>query len=98
MVARPLTELTRKDKATGSTVKFVWTNKCDEAFEEIKPDLKKEFFLWTDASQVGFGAVLEQENSEGVRLPVAFASKPTNQAEAKYGVTGGCSNLCLRTL
>ena len=54
----------RKDKATGNTVKFVWTAKCDEAFEEIKtkltttlqpPDLNKEFFLWTDASQVGFG-------------------------------------------
>ena len=49
--------------------------------------MNKEFFLWTDASQAGFGAVLEQENSEGVRLPVAYASKQINQAEAKYGVS-----------
>ena len=70
IVAQPLTELMRKDKATGNTVKFVWTAKCDEAFEEIMtkltttsilqpPDLNKEFFLWTDASQVGFGAAGE---------------------------------------
>ena len=49
--------------------------------------MNKEFFLWTDASQAGFGAVLEQENSEGVRLPVAYASKQINQVEAKYGVS-----------
>ena len=55
IIARPLTELTRKDKATGDTVKFTWTPKYAEAFEEIKtklttapvlqpPDLNKEFF------------------------------------------------------
>ena len=75
----------------------MWTDKCETAFQGIKeklttapipqsPDLTKEFFLWIDTSQVGFGAVLEQENSDGVQLPVAFASRPTNQAEAKYGV------------
>ena len=98
IIVQPLTELTKKDRTTGNTVAFVWTDKCETAFQEIKeklttapilqfPDLTKEFFLWTDASQVGFGAVLEQENSDGVRLPVAFASKPTNQAQAKYSVT-----------
>ena len=98
ITARPLTELTRKDKATGNAVKFLWTDDCEKAFQEIKtklttapilqsPDMDKEFFLWTDASQVGFGAVLEQKNADRVRLPIAFASKPTNEAEAKYGVT-----------
>ena len=98
ITARPLTELTRKDKATGKTVKFIWTDDCEKAFQEIKtklttapilqsPDMNKEFFLWTDASQIGFGAVLEQKNTDGDRLPIAFASKPTNEAEAKYGVT-----------
>ena len=98
ITARPLTELTRKDKATGNTVKFLWTDDCEKSFQEMKtklttapilqsPDMDKEFFLWIDASQVGFGAILEQKNADGVRLPIAFASKPTNEAEAKYGVT-----------
>ena len=86
-------ELTRKDKVIGNTVKLVWIANCDKALEEIKNSLYttasrlEQRIFWTDASQVGFGAVLEQQNSEGVRLPVAFASKPTNQAEVKYGVT-----------
>ena len=56
IAAQPLMELMRKDKATGNTVKFLWTAKCDKAFEEIKtkltttpilqpPDLNKEIFL-----------------------------------------------------
>ena len=56
MLARPLTELTRTDKATGKTVEFKWSEECQEAFQEIKsrlskapvlqpPDLTKPFFL-----------------------------------------------------
>ena len=70
-VSRPLTDLTRKDNK-----EFAWTQGCEEAFEEIKrllttapllrpPNLEKEYFLWTDASKKGFGAVLEQEGDEG---------------------------------
>ena len=87
IVAQPLTELMRKDKATGNTVKFVWTAKCDEALEEIKvkltttpilqpPYLNKEFFFGLMPTKL---CLVLQENSEGVRQLVAFASKPTNQ-------------------
>ena len=84
IIAWLLTELTKKDQGAGKTIEFVWTERCKEAFQDIKkkltiapalqpPDLNKEFFLQTDASQVGFGAVLDDD---GVRLPVTFAISP----------------------
>ena len=97
-IARPLTALTRKDKTTGNTVVFEWNAECEEAFLTLKsmlvtapvlipPDLSKEFFLWTDASARGFGAVLEQKDDEGQPHPVAYASRQTNTAESKYAPT-----------
>jgi len=89
-LARPLTALTRKDRSTGSTVKFQWTDTCEEAFMELKerpPDMTKPFFVWTDASLEGFGAVLEHIDLEGQRHPIAYASRQTNLAEAKYAPT-----------
>ena len=85
-VARPLTALTRKDKATGGNVPFTWSSHCEEAFTELKqrlvsapvlcpPDLTRPFFVWTDASIVGFGAVLEQLDEQNQRHPIAFASR-----------------------
>ena len=75
-MCRPLTEQTRKEKRSGNLVPFVWTKKCQEAFEAVKrllvsvplllpTDWEKEFLLWTDASHVGLRAILEQEIAEG---------------------------------
>ena len=97
-IARPLTALTRKDKTTGNTVIFEWKAECEEAFRMLKtmlitapvlipPDLSKEFFLWTDDSARGFGAVLEQKDDSGQPHPVAYASRQTNPAESKYAPT-----------
>ena len=66
VICRPLTALTRKDKHTGQPVTFEWSTKCEESFQRIKemlssspvlipPDLDKEFFLWCDACEDGFG-------------------------------------------
>ena len=49
--------------------------------------MTKPFYLWTDASDKGFGALLEQQDSNGSRYPVAYASRQTNPAEAKYAPT-----------
>ena len=98
MVVRLLTVLTRKDKTTGGTVQFNWTHDCEQAFAELKrrlvsapvlqpPDLSKPFFVWTDASTIGFDAVLEQLDDQKQRYPIAFASQQTNQAERKYAQT-----------
>jgi RNase H-like domain found in reverse transcriptase len=62
-LARPLNDLTKKDK------KFEWTTKCQEAFETMKkqfieelvflmPDQSKPFQIESDASKVATGAVL----------------------------------------
>ena len=51
------------------------------------PDLTKPFYLWTNASEKGFGALLEQEGNDKKRYPVAYASRQTNPAEAKYAPT-----------
>jgi len=40
--------------------------------------------LWTDASGLGFGAVLEQVGKDGCHHPVAYACHQTNAAEVKY--------------
>ena len=53
----------------------------------IPPDLNKEFFLWCDACEDGFGVILEQIGEDGLRHPVAYASRATNEAERKYPPT-----------
>ena len=98
MISMPLTALTRKNKQTGQPVMFEWSDKCEESFQKIKsmlisspllipPDLGKEFFLWVDACEDGFGAILEQVGDENLRHPVAYASRATNDAEKKYPPT-----------
>ena len=70
-MARPLTVLTCKDPVSGGIVQFKLSPDCEKAFRELKEklvsapvlsplDLSRQFFVWTDASLLGFGAVFEQ--------------------------------------
>lgn len=74
-IAKPMTALTEK------SVKFVWSEKCQAAFEELKkrltmtpvltlPDLQKSFTVYCDASKEGLGCVLMQEGKV-----IAYASR-----------------------
>jgi ribonuclease HI len=65
-IARPMTTLLAKK------VEFKWTQKCQEAFEELKnrltttpvlvlPNVHKPFSVYCDASYTGLGCVLMQE-------------------------------------
>jgi hypothetical protein len=71
--AAPLTRLLRKDAV------WSWADPQQEAFARLKtalterpvlayPDFTKSFKLLTDASQVGLGAALTQDQGRGVRL------------------------------
>jgi hypothetical protein len=72
---------------------FVWSDQCQAAFDKLKqllteapllkiPDFSKPFTIVTDASQVGLGGVLLQENQ-----PCAFESKKFSVAECNYTTT-----------
>ncbi|KAL8149186.1 hypothetical protein AgCh_006264 [Apium graveolens] len=66
-IATPLTKLTRKNE------RFVWTEKCEESFQELKkrlvttpvlalPDEIGNFVIYIDASLKGLGCVLMQHD------------------------------------
>ncbi|XP_027128228.1 uncharacterized protein LOC109142602 [Larimichthys crocea] len=88
-VAAPLTNL------LSPKVPFVWTDVCQFAFESLKallanspvlvaPDFSRPFKLAVDASDVGVGAVLLQEDSLGVEHPVCYFSRKFNLHQKHY--------------
>ncbi|OAG32906.1 hypothetical protein NEIG_02291 [Nematocida sp. ERTm5] len=83
----PLNEFTSKGR------KFVWNDKHQEAFENLKvavskiiaatmPDPRKKFTLETDASSTGVGAVLRQEDST-----IGFFSMRLTPTQQRYTIT-----------
>ena len=88
-VTDPLWELTRADQ------KFEWSKRQQNAFDKVKsliteaPTLsyynqKAKTRLITDASPVGLGAILEQEQSDGSYRPVMYASRSLTEVERRY--------------
>ena len=58
--------------------------RCMTAPSLVFADFKKPFWLETDASKEGLGAVLLQESDDGQYHPVAFASRELKGGEPKY--------------
>ena len=76
-------------------VEYVWTAECNHAFESVKsllthapvlaaPDFTTPFKLEVDASAVGAGAVLLQEDEGGVDHPVSYFSKKFDVHQVNY--------------
>ena len=75
--------------------KFLWNDKCEQAFEELKailksapvlsaPDFDHQFKLPVNASDVAAGAVLLQENKDRVDHPICYFSKKLNTNYRNY--------------
>ena len=90
-IAKPLHEITKKNR------RFTWIPDCQAAFENLKtamiestvlshPDYSSPFVLDTDASYKSLGAVLSNI-IDGVKYPVAFASRVLSPAKCKYIAT-----------
>ncbi|GFV50659.1 retrovirus-related Pol polyprotein from transposon opus [Trichonephila clavipes] len=74
--------------------KFNWSTEAQDSFDKIRralteapvlqfPYFTEQFNLFTDASWVGIGVVLNQNHR-----PIAIASRILNKAERNYTVTG----------
>ena len=90
-----LNELISGDNSKKKKKEVQWTPECQEAFEALKEyccttpvlayaDYKKLFRLHTDASDLGLGAVLYQQDENGKNKVIAYASRTLNQAEKNY--------------
>lgn len=95
-IAAPLTKLTGGSKKIKTDLN--WNEEAEKAFNTLKhclitspvlqcPDFSKAFFLHCDASSVGIGSVLSQEDDNGEQHPVAFYSRSLNNCERNYSTT-----------
>ena len=95
--AAPLTNFLSK--------KFFWTDDCQLAFNKVKlllqkssvlksPDYEKPIKLIIDSSDVGTGAVLVQEASDGLDHPISYFLKKFLQNKKKL-FSGGKKTLGL---
>jgi len=83
-LALPLTKLTHKGQA------FVWDTQCEHSFQTLKkklttvqvlvlPNLREPFKVYCDASKMGIGGVLVQNDQV-----VAYASRKLKTHERNY--------------
>ncbi|OLY80960.1 Transposon Tf2-8 polyprotein [Smittium mucronatum] len=88
-IAASLYKLLHKDKA------FDWSIDCETAFEKLKytmitapvlahPDTCKSYIMYTDASNVGIGASLHQNQDDGMIRTIAYDSRKLLPAELNY--------------
>ncbi|GJP47967.1 hypothetical protein CLOM_g7133 [Closterium sp. NIES-68] len=89
-IATPLTNLLKKNTA------YKWEPKHKEAMEQLKqalmsapvlilPDPKRESVIEADASNQAVGAVLMQDQGNGLQ-PIAYLSKKLHGAELNYPI------------
>ena len=90
-IAAPLTRLLEKNRP------FKWDDECTRACQELKalllqepvvayPDFTVPFRLYTDASNIGLGAILAQQQGGRERI-ICCTSRTLNKAEQNYSAT-----------
>ena len=91
-IVEPLTNLLHKNR------QFIWSEHCQGAFQYVKailthqpvlaaPNFAKSFKLAVDASDIGAGAVLLQEDTKGIDHSVCYFSKKFNNVQKNYCTT-----------
>ncbi|XP_047483006.1 uncharacterized protein LOC125035006 [Penaeus chinensis] len=89
-IAAPLHDLLKKN----SSNRLQWSEEKAKCFNKLKlslvskpvlclPDDSKTFYVRTDASDIGLGAVLLQNMNE-INMPICYASRKLLDREAKY--------------
>ena len=91
-IASPLYQLLRKDqrfewKQPQELVFKTLKRKLTEAPILIRPNWERKFTLYTDASSLGLGAVLTQQDDEGRERVVLYASRRAGRIESHYEAT-----------
>lgn len=96
-IAEPLYALTRKN--SGGRVAFTWGADQAAAFVQLRaaltsapilayPNPHWRYILRTDASKVGVGAILQQQDPiSGDRFVLAYASRTLSEQERRYSAT-----------
>jgi len=90
-LAKPLYALTENKR------KFIWEDKCQSAFDELKhvlssspilsfPREERQFILNTDAFNIRIDAVFSQRQ-EGKEKVIAYYSRVLNKPERNYCIT-----------
>ena len=95
-MAKPLYKLISGKNVARKLKLIKWGHKCQEAFDKLKElctstpilayaNFKKPFIVHTDASILGLGAVLYQEQ-DGVEKGISYTSCSLSKSESKYPV------------
>ena len=91
----PLNELISGENSKKKRKPAGWNSRAQKAFEELEElccsapilayaNYEKKFKIHTDASDLGLGAVLYQEDENGKDRVIAYASRSLNPAEKNY--------------
>jgi RNase H-like domain found in reverse transcriptase len=88
-LSHSLNDILKKDK------KFVWSEECQESFDQLKkrftkepvlmmPDHSKPFQIQVDSSLFATGGILSQMDTNGDRHPCAYLSKSLTKEQRNY--------------
>jgi len=91
VIVAPLTNLLKKQQP------YVWTPVCQSAYQNVKalllsapvlvaPDFTQQFKLFVDASDIGTGAVLKQEDEHGIDHCISYFSKKFDEHQRRYSM------------
>ena len=94
-VAQPLNALISGDNANHNKSLVKWNPECQQAFDQLKDlctktlilsytNYKKPFQLQTDASDLGLGAMLYQNDDSSHQRVIAYASHSLNNTKRNY--------------